>query len=121
MVFLTNNLEWAASSVADLYRCRWTIEVFFKQVKQTLQLSDFLGHSANAVRWQIWTALLVYLLLRYMAFLSAWEHSFTRLFTMVRSVLWRKLDLRELLTSYGTAGGSFRFIGAPQAAYFAGF
>jgi hypothetical protein len=121
MVFLTNNLEWAASSVADLYRCRWTIEVFFKQIKQTLQLSDFLGHSANAVRWQIWTALLVYLLLRYMAFLSAWEHSFTRLFTMVRSVIWRKLDLRALLTSYGTAGGSFRFIGTPQAAYFPGF
>jgi hypothetical protein len=121
MVFLTNNLDWAASSVADLYRCRWTIEVFFKQIKQTLQLSDFLGHSANAVRWQIWTALLVYLLLRYLAFLASWGHSFTRLFTLVRSVLWRKLDLRALLESYGTAGGSFRYIGAPQAAYFTGF
>ncbi len=40
MVFLTNNLQWSASSVADLYRCRWSIEVFFKQIKQTLQLSD---------------------------------------------------------------------------------
>lgn len=43
-----------------LYRCRWSLEAFFKQIKQTLQLADFLGHSANAVRWQIWTALLVY-------------------------------------------------------------
>lgn len=40
--------------MADLYRCRWQIEVFFKQIKQTLQLADFLGNSANAVRWQMW-------------------------------------------------------------------
>jgi IS4 transposase len=51
-VFLTNNLKWSPRSVADLYRCRWQIEVFFKQIKQTLQLGDFLGHNANAVRWQ---------------------------------------------------------------------
>ena len=121
MVFLTNNLKWSASSVADLYRSRWSIEVFFKQIKQTLQLSDFLGHSANAVRWQIWTALLVYLLLRYQAFVSGWSHSFTRIFTVVRSALWRKLDLRALLEIYGTAGGHFRFIATPQEAYFPGF
>jgi hypothetical protein len=121
MVFLTNNLVWSPSSVADLYRSRWSIEVFFKQIKQTLQLSDFLGHSANAVRWQIWTALLVYLLLRYLAFISSWSHSFTRLFAVIRSVLWRKLDLRALLERYGTAGGSFRILGTPQAAYFPGF
>lgn len=121
MVFLTNNLIWSAASVADLYRSRWSIEVFFKQIKQTLQLSDFLGHSANAVRWQIWTALLVYLLLRYLGFVSRWSHSFTRLFTVVRSVLWRGLDLRALLESYGTAGGSFRMLGTPQAAYLPGF
>lgn len=121
MVFLTNNLAWSAMSVADLYRSRWSIEVFFKQIKQTLQLSDFLGHSANAVRWQIWTALLVYLLLRYLAFVSRWSHSFTRLFTVLRSVLWRKLDLYALLERYGTAGGSFRMLATPQEAYFPGF
>ena len=121
MGVLTNNLIWSAASVADLYRSRWSIEVFFKQIKQTLQLSDFLGHSANAVRWQIWTALLVYLLLRYLGFVSRWSHSFTRLLTVVRSVLWRWLDLRALLESYGTAGGSFRMLGTPQAAYLPGF
>jgi hypothetical protein len=121
MVFLTNNLEWSARSVADLYRSRWSIEVFFKQIKQTLQLSDFLGHSANAIRWQVWTALLVYLLLRYLAFVSDWLHSFNRLFTAIRSVLWRKLDLRALLERYGTAGGSFRMLGMPQEAYLPGF
>jgi IS4 transposase len=44
------NFLWAPATIADLYRCRWQIEVFFKQIKQTLQLCDFLGHSANAVR-----------------------------------------------------------------------
>src|SRR2546421_9545540 len=68
MVFLSNQLTWSAQSIAELYRCRWQIEVFFKQIKQTLQLADFMGNSANAVRWQVWTALLVYLLLRYLAF-----------------------------------------------------
>jgi hypothetical protein len=46
----------------ELYRCHWQIEVFFKQVKQTLQLANLLGHNANAVQWQIWMALLVYVL-----------------------------------------------------------
>ena len=67
MIFLTNSVTWSAQTVADLYRCRWSIEVFFKELKQTLQLADFLGHNANAVRWQVWTALLVYLLLRFWA------------------------------------------------------
>lgn len=121
LVFLTNNLDWSPQSVADLYRCRWQIEVFFKQIKQTLQLADFLGHNANAVRWQIWTALLVYLLLRFLSFLSRWGHSFTRLFTILRAALWRKFDLLLLLKSYGTAGGSFRNLARPEQAYFPGF
>lgn len=121
MVFLTNNLEWSPRTVADLYRCRWQIEVFFKQIKQTLQLADFLGHNANAVRWQVWMALLVYVLLRYLSYLSKWAHSFTRLFTMLRAVLWEKLDLMKLLGGYGTAGGSFRALARPEQAYFPGF
>jgi hypothetical protein len=121
MVFLTNNLEWSPASVADLYRCRWSIEAFFKQIKQTLQLSDFLGHNANAVRWQVWTALLVYVLLRFLAFVHGWNHSFTRLFTLVRSSLWRRWDLPGLLQSYGTATGSFRFIATPQQPCLTGF
>jgi IS4 transposase len=121
MTFLTNHLEWSPRSVADLYRCRWQIEVFFKQIKQTLQLADFLGHNANAVRWQVWTALLVYVLLRYLSYLSQWSHSFTRLFTVLRAALWEKLDLLKLLACYGTAGGSFRHLARPEQAYFPGF
>jgi hypothetical protein len=121
MVFLTNNLEWSPASVADLYRNRWSIEAFFKQIKQTLQLADFLGHSANAVRWQVWTALLVYVLLRFLAFVHDWQHSFTRLFTLLRSGLWRRWDLASLLQCYGTAAGAFRFIATPQQPCFSGF
>jgi Transposase DDE domain/Domain of unknown function (DUF4372) len=121
MIFLTNNLQWSPRSVADLYRCRWQIEVFFKQIKQTLQLGDFLGHNANAVRWQVWMALLVYVLLRYLSYLSKWSHSFTRLFTILRAVSWAKLDLWGLLDCYGTAKGSFRNLARPEQAYFAGF
>jgi hypothetical protein len=120
MTFLTNNLQWSARSVADLYRCRWEIEVFFKQIKQTLQLADFLGNNANAVRWQVWTALLTYVLLRYLSYLSQWAHSFTRLFTLLRAALWEKYDLLKLLERYGTAGGHFRHLARPEQAYFAG-
>jgi Transposase DDE domain/Domain of unknown function (DUF4372) len=121
MTFLTNQLTWSAGSIAALYKCRWQIEVFFKQIKQTLQLADFLGTSANAVRWQVWMALLVYLLLRYLAFLSDWSHSFSRLFAVVRTGLWRKWDLLNLLERYGTAGDCFRYLGRPEQAYFPGF
>lgn len=121
MVFLTNNLQWSPRSVADLYRCRWEIEVFFKQIKQTLKLADFLGHNANAVRWQVWIALLVYALLRYLSYVSSWAHSFTRLFTIVRAVLWSKIELLDLLGRYGTAKGTFRNLARPEQAYFPGF
>jgi hypothetical protein len=120
MVFITNNAAWAAGSVCDLYKARWEIEVFFKQVKQTLRLSGFLGYSANAIRWQVWTALLVYVLLRFAAHLSQWGHSFTRLFAVVRAALWERLDALGLLRSYGTAGGSFKILGAAQSAWLPG-
>lgn len=121
MVFITNNTEWSPRSVCDLYRRRWDIEVFFKQVKQSLKLGSFLGHSANAVRWQVYTALLVYVLLRFMAHLSEWGHSFTRLFAVTRSALWERIDLMALLKSYGTASGRFKVIGALNTAWLPGF
>lgn len=110
MVFFTNNFTWAASSVAELYRCRWQIEAFFKQIKQTLQLGDFLGQSANAVQWQIWMALLVYVLLRFQQWCNHWAHSFSRLFSVLRAALWLRRDLGQLLRRYGTADGAFALL-----------
>ena len=121
MTFITNNTEWAASSVGGLYQARWGIEVFFKQIKQTLKICDFLGHNKEAIRWQLWSALLLYILLRYQGQVMAWPHSFARLFTMIRGVIWDRLSLYALLSFYGTARGRWRMRAAPEAAFLPGF
>jgi len=121
MTFITNNKIWAPSSICDLYQCRWGVEVFFKQIKQTLQLSDFLGHSQNAILWQVWIALLAYVLLRFVSFLGKWKGSFKRLFTLLRGVLFSRLDIFSVMISCGTARGSPRMIATPQQAYLPGF
>ena len=121
MAFLTNQFDWASSSVADLYRCRWQVEVFFKQIKQTLQLADFLGHNENAVRWQVWTALLLYVLLRFVAWVHRWAGSFSRLFTLLRATLWMPKNLAVLLECYGTADPQKRRMCAhPESAFLPG-
>ena len=108
MTFLTNNTKWAASTVCELYRARWGIEVFFKELKQTLQLADFIGTNENAVKWQIWTGLLTHLLLHYLKFLSGWNKAFSRLVGIVRSAVWMDLDIVETLRLYGMASPPHR-------------
>jgi hypothetical protein len=121
MTFITNNMIWAASSICDLYKCRWGVEVFFKQIKQTLQLGDFLGHSKNAILWQVWMALLAYVLIRYIGYIGQWKGSFSRLFTLLRGVLFSRLDAFSVMSLCGTARGSPRMVGSPQQAYLPGF
>jgi hypothetical protein len=122
LTFLTNNMEWSATSICDLYKGRWGIEVFFKQMKQTLQLGDFLGYSENAVRWQVWTALLTYVLLRLISYIGKWKDSFARLFTAIRGVLWSRYDLLSLLNGCcGTAHAPPRMILSVEQLYFPGF
>jgi hypothetical protein len=114
MEFITDNFELAASTICDLYKARWDIETFFKQLKQTLKLSDFLGYSENAVQWQVWMALLTYVVLRFIAYTSKWKGTFARLFTIIRGVLWSRLDLASLLQCCGTAPGCLRVCMQPQ-------
>lgn len=121
MTFITNNFDWAASSVCELYKNRWGVELFFKQIKQNLQISDFLGYNENAVKWQLWIALLVYILLRFIGHVNSWRFSFSRLFTVLRSVLWNLYDLVSVLESCGTAGVPVRIRGAPEQGYLPGF
>lgn len=97
MEFITDNFEFSAVTICELYKARWDIELFFKQLKQTLKLSDFLGYSENAVQWQIWMALLTYVVLRFIAYMSKWKGTFARLFTIIRGVLWSRFDMYELL------------------------
>lgn len=120
MTFITNNFKWAASSICDLYKSRWGIEVFFKQIKQTLQLSDFLGYSENAVRWQVWSAMLTYLLLRFISFISKWKCSFKRMFTLLRGVLFSRVNMFSVIELCGTAHDPPRMIATPQQAYLPG-
>jgi len=108
MEFITNNFDLAASTICELYKGRWDIEIFFKQLKQTLKLSDFLGYSENAVQWQIWMALLTYVILRFIAYMGKWKGTFARLFTAIRGVLWSRIDLYDLLKMCGTAYGRKR-------------
>ena len=103
MVFLTDNFDWSARTVAELYKARWSIELFFKELKQTCLIHDFVGYNENAVRWQVWTGLLVHLLLRFMRHVTGWELSFSRLAGVVRAAVWVKRDLAAILKTYGTA------------------
>jgi hypothetical protein len=122
MIFLSNNVEWSALSICDLYKGRWGVEVFFKQIKQTLQLADFLGYNENAVRWQVWTAMLTYVLLRLISYIGKWKGSFSRLFTVIRGVLWSRFDLLALLyRCCGTASGPPRIILSVEQLYLPGF
>jgi hypothetical protein len=95
----------------------WDIELFFKQLKQTLKLSDFLGYSENAVQWQIWMALLTYIILRFIAYMSKWKGTFARLFTILRGVLWSRFELYDALKCCGTASSHQRTCMQPQQLY----
>lgn len=121
MTFITNNTDWSARTIAELYRARWTIEVFFKELKQTLQLRDFVGTNEKAVKWQVWTGLLMHLLLRFLRHVSRWGLSFSRCVGIVRTALWVKTDLLGLLRCYGTAGGSHRPVLFAKQPFLPGF
>jgi hypothetical protein len=121
MKFITDDFELEASTIYDLYKARWDIEIFFKQLKQTLKLSDFLGYSENAVQWQIWMALLTYVLLRFIAYSNKWKGTFVRLFTVLRGILWSRLNLHSVLDFCGTAENQSRMCMQPQQLYLALF
>jgi transposase len=122
MSFITDNKEWAPSSICDLYKARWGVEVFFKQIKQTLQLGSFLGHSENAIRWQVWMAMLAYVLLRFISYVGQWKGSFSRLFTLLRGVLTSRLDMYSVMQAcYGTAPGKKCAVLDQKQAYLPGF
>ena len=103
MVFLTNNFEWSASTIAELYKARWEVELLFKELKQTLQLQDFYGENANAVEWQIWAALLTHLVLRWLKYKSGAACSYSRFAALARAIVWLKKDAMAILRSYGIA------------------
>ncbi len=95
--FLTNNFKLSARTIADIYKARWQVELFFKWIKQNLKIKSFIGTSKNAVMTQIWIALCVYLLLAFLKFQSGLARSMQQLLRILHLNLFEKRDLIALL------------------------
>ena len=96
-VFLTNNFKLSAKTIADIYKARWQVELFFKWIKQNLKIKSFIGTSKNAVMTQIWIALCVYLLLAFIKFQSRMKKSMQQVLRLLQLNLFEKRDLMALL------------------------
>jgi Transposase DDE domain/Domain of unknown function (DUF4372) len=95
IVLLTNHLEFGATTIAAIYKDRWQIELFFKALKQNLKVKTFVGTSANALRIQIWTALIAMLLLKYLQLKSRLGWALSNLVALLRWNLFTYRDLWE--------------------------
>jgi len=93
ITFLTNHLKFGATTIARIYKERWQIELFFKSLKQLLRVKTFVGTSANALKIQLWTALIAMLLLKYLHLKSTFNWSFSNLVVLVRQQLFVYRDL----------------------------
>lgn len=96
--YLTNNFELTAIQVAEIYKQRWQIELFFKWIKQNLKIKTFLGTSRNAVMTQIWIAMIYYLLLAYIKFQTKFKKSLLELTRMIRETIMLRRNLIDLLS-----------------------
>lgn len=97
LVFLTNHLKFGATTIAAIYKERWQIELFFKALKQNLKIKTFVGTSANALKIQVWTALIAMLLLRYLQLKSRLGWAFSNLVALLRLNLMSHCNLWQWL------------------------
>jgi hypothetical protein len=98
LVFLTNNFQIAAFTIAQLYKCRWQIELFFKWIKQHLRIKAFYGTSENAVKTQIWIAISVYVLVAIIKKRLKLEASLYTILQILSVTLFEKVNIYQLLT-----------------------
>ncbi len=96
---ITNNFSWTASTVAELYKQRWMIEIFFKELKQHLKIKSFIGTTQNAMWIQIWTAMISLLILRYLKEIAKYNWSLSNLISFLRMNLFVKILLTEWLNN----------------------
>ena len=96
-VFLTNNMRLSAKAVADIYKARWQVELFFKWIKQNLKIKTFIGTSKNAVLTQVWIAMCVYLLLAFLKFQSRLSQSLQKMLRLLQLNLFERRNLMALL------------------------
>jgi hypothetical protein len=97
MAFLTNLLGFGATTIAAIFKDRWQVELFFKAIKQNLKIKTFVGTSANAVKTQVWTALIAMLMLKYLQLKSKFDWSLSNLIALLRQQLFVYRDLYQWL------------------------
>jgi putative transposase len=98
LIFLTNELKLDAQTIADIYKARWEIELFFKTIKQNLKIKRFLGTSRNAVSTQIWIAMIAYLMISYQKFSQRTKYSIQKIFKLIQTNLFERKLLEDILT-----------------------
>ena len=94
---MTNHFGLSAKTIADVYKSRWEVGLFFKWIKQNLKIKTFLGTSKNAVMTQIWIALCAYLMLAFLKFQSAVTKTAQQILRLLQLTLFEKRDLMALL------------------------
>ena len=99
LVFLTNDFTLPARTIAELYRCRWQIELFFKWIKQHLRIKAFYGTSTNAVKTQIWIAISAYLLVAILKKRLQLEHSLYTILQILSVTLFEKVPIEQALST----------------------
>lgn len=96
--YITNIMTLSAKTVANIYKSRWDIELFFKWIKQNLKIKTFLGTSVNAVMSQIWVVMIYYLLLAYIKFQGRYSYSLLELSRMIKTTIFDRMDLLDLMS-----------------------
>ncbi len=94
---ITNNFRWSCNTISELYKSRWQIEIFFREIKQLLHIKSFIGTSPNAVMIQIWTALITILILKYLKAMAKYKWYLSNLVAFLRINLFVKIKLQKWL------------------------
>ncbi len=99
IVLITNQMNWSPKTIAAIYKDRWQIEIFFKTLKQVLKVKSFVGTSRNALLSQIWVALIAYLMLSYLKYVSKFSWSLYTLMSILPSNLFVVRNLMDWLNA----------------------
>ncbi len=92
---ITNNFKWTANTISDLYKSRWQIEIFFREIKQLLHIKSFIGTSENAVMIQIWSAMITILILKFLKQIAEYKWHLSNLVSFMRLNLFVKIELQK--------------------------
>ena len=97
-VFLTNNFSYGSRTIADLYKCRWRVELFFKWIKQHLRIKSFFGYSENAVKTQIWIAISTYVLVAILKKRLGLKQSLYTILQIISISLFEKVPIYQIVS-----------------------